>query len=202
MEKLSRILWHERELLDTLVFKLESEQLVLASGRNRWLLRAAYEVEHVLETIRLTEILRSVAADEAAGALGLHHNPSLRALAEAAEEPWRSLLLDHHEAFRAVIRAIAALADANRDLITGLVDPANPSSVGRPVFGKVAAGATAYEATGAQVGTPGPRASLSSVERADLPRVIVDLQLHPTAYRASLAASARVVQPSLLDFLR
>ena len=118
MEKLSQILWRERELLDTLLFKLEQEQLVLASGRNRWLMRAAREVEQVLETIRQTEILRSVAADEAAAALGLDHNPSLRALAEATDEPWRSILVDHHEAFLTVTREITALADANRELIT------------------------------------------------------------------------------------
>lgn len=118
MEKLSQILWRERELLDTLLFKLEQEQLVLASGRNRWLMRAASEVENVLETIRQTEILRSVAADQAAASLGLEHNPSLRVLAEATDEPWRTILSDHHEAFRTVTREITALADANRELIT------------------------------------------------------------------------------------
>lgn len=118
MEKLSQILWRERELLDTLLFKLEEEQLVLASGRNRWLMRAAREVEAVLETIRETEILRSVAADEAAASIGLGHNPSLRALAEAADEPWRGILLDHHEAFVAVTAEISALADSNKELIT------------------------------------------------------------------------------------
>lgn len=46
------------------------------------------------------------------------------------------------------------------------------------------------------------RTSLSAVENADLPKVIVDLQLQQTAYQASLAATARVMQPSLLDFLR
>lgn len=44
--------------------------------------------------------------------------------------------------------------------------------------------------------------SLSNVENADLPKVIVDLQMQQTAYQASLAATARVMQPSLLDFLR
>jgi hypothetical protein len=118
MEKLSQILWRERELLDTLLFKLELEQLVLASGRNRWLMRSAREVESVLETIRQTEILRSVAADAVAASLKLESNPSLRSLAEAADEPWRTILLDHHEAFTTITREIAALAEANRDLIT------------------------------------------------------------------------------------
>lgn len=44
--------------------------------------------------------------------------------------------------------------------------------------------------------------SLSDVENADLPKVIVQLQLQQTAYQASLAATARVNQPSLVDFLR
>ena len=40
-----RILWRERELLELLLFKLEEEQLVLASGRGRWLAHATHEVE-------------------------------------------------------------------------------------------------------------------------------------------------------------
>lgn len=118
MEKLSQILWRERELLDTLLFKLEQEQMVLASGRTRWLMRAAREVEQVLATIRETEILRSVAADQVANSIGLEYNPSLRVLAEAVDEPWRSILGDHHTAFVTVTHEISALADANRDLIT------------------------------------------------------------------------------------
>ena len=118
MEKLSQILWRERELLDTLLFKLEEEQMVLASGRTRWLVRAAREVENVLETIRETEVLRAVAADEAAASLGVGHNPSLRALAEAVDEPWRSILLDHHDAFTTATHDVVALADANHELIT------------------------------------------------------------------------------------
>ncbi|MGO4256959.1 flagellar hook-associated protein FlgL [Marmoricola sp. RAF53] len=46
------------------------------------------------------------------------------------------------------------------------------------------------------------RTSLSEVENADLPKVIVDLQMQQTAYQASLAATSKVMQPSLLDFLR
>ena len=106
MEKLSQILWLERELFDALLFKLEEQQLVLASGRTRWFVRAAREVEQVLGTLRQTEILRSIAAEEAAAAIGLAHNPSLRALAGSVDEPWCSLLLDHHEAFGAVTAGI------------------------------------------------------------------------------------------------
>ena len=51
MEKLSQILWLERELLDNLLFRLEEEQMVLASGRTRWLVKAARDVENVLARI-------------------------------------------------------------------------------------------------------------------------------------------------------
>ena len=118
MEKLSQILMRERELLETLLFKLETEQLVLASGRTRWLMRTAREVDAVLATIRETEILRSVVSDQVAAEIGLEHNPSLRALASAVDEPWRTILAEHHEAFVTLTREIGALADANRDLIT------------------------------------------------------------------------------------
>lgn len=43
---------------------------------------------------------------------------------------------------------------------------------------------------------------LSEIEDVDLPATIVDLQLQETAYQAALSATARSVQPSLLDFLR
>lgn len=118
MEKLSLILWRERELLGLLLYKLEVEQMVLAQGRSRWLMRAAQEVESVLEMLRETELLRAVAADEAAAECGLEPHPSLRALAASVEEPWRAILIDHRDAFVAMTAEVDALADTNRDLIT------------------------------------------------------------------------------------
>lgn len=45
-------------------------------------------------------------------------------------------------------------------------------------------------------------AKLSSVEGIDLAKTITDLTLQQTAYQAALGAAAKVVQPSLMDFLR
>lgn len=118
MEDLSLILWRERELLDTLLYKLEIEQLVLASGKSRWLASAAREVETVLDSIKETELLRAVAADEAARRIGLTSNPSLRSLAEATDEPWQSILLDHRDAFLDYTRQIGEIAATNRELLT------------------------------------------------------------------------------------
>ena len=44
--------------------------------------------------------------------------------------------------------------------------------------------------------------SLSEVENVDLARATMDLKMQEVAYQAGLAATARLVQPSLSDFLR
>jgi flagellar hook-associated protein 3 FlgL len=46
------------------------------------------------------------------------------------------------------------------------------------------------------------KSNLSDVEDIDLPRTIVELQMQEVAYQGALGATARVVQPSLLDFIR
>jgi flagellar hook-associated protein 3 FlgL len=43
---------------------------------------------------------------------------------------------------------------------------------------------------------------LAEVEDIDLPFTVMELQLQEVAYQASLGAAARVLQPSLVDFLR
>jgi flagellar hook-associated protein 3 FlgL len=44
--------------------------------------------------------------------------------------------------------------------------------------------------------------ALAEVESVDLPKAITELKLQEVAYQAALAATARVIQPSLMDFLR
>lgn len=44
--------------------------------------------------------------------------------------------------------------------------------------------------------------NLTETENIDLPKTIVSLQLQQTAYQAALAATAKVIQPSLVDFLK
>ena len=55
---------------------------------------------------------------------------------------------------------------------------------------------------GAQDRELGLTQQLSDVENVDLPRTIVDLQMQQVAYQAALGATSKVMQPSLLDFLR
>lgn len=46
------------------------------------------------------------------------------------------------------------------------------------------------------------RQSLSQVEDVDLPKAIMEMRIQETAYQAALQTTARVIQPSLVDFLR
>jgi flagellar hook-associated protein 3 FlgL len=46
------------------------------------------------------------------------------------------------------------------------------------------------------------KSSLSNVENIDLPKTITELQMQQVAYEAALGATAKAIQPSLLDFLR
>jgi hypothetical protein len=118
VDRLSQILWRERELLELLSFKLEVERLLLSSGRTRWLNQATREIEDVLSTMRESELMRAVAADAAADELGLEPNPSLAALADAAPEPWKAILLEHRDALVTIAREIADLSEENQDLLS------------------------------------------------------------------------------------
>ena len=46
------------------------------------------------------------------------------------------------------------------------------------------------------------QAALSDIENVDIAKAIVDVQMQEVAYQSALGATARVIQPSLLDFLR
>lgn len=118
LTELSSVLWRIRELLELLLFKLEEEQLLLASGRSRWLAHATREVEVVLEQVRQAEVLRAAYAQAAATELGLGPDASLAQIADAAPMPWFEMLHQHRKAFLTLAAEISSLAEANRDLLT------------------------------------------------------------------------------------
>ncbi|MGI5169974.1 flagellar export chaperone FlgN [Spirillospora sp. CA-253888] len=115
---LSSTLWRVRELLDLLLFKLEEEQLLLTSGKTRWLPHATREVEMVLEQVRQSEVLRATQVEAVAEELGLPPAPGIGLLAEAAGEPWSEILQQHRAAFLTVTSEITAVAELNRELLT------------------------------------------------------------------------------------
>lgn len=55
---------------------------------------------------------------------------------------------------------------------------------------------------GGEIRADAVAARLAGIEGIDLAKTITDLTLQQTAYQAALGAAAKVVQPSLMDFLR
>jgi hypothetical protein len=176
------ILWREREAIELLLFKLEEEQLVLEAGRTHWLERATREIEIVLDQIRRTEVLRAAEVDAAAGELGLAAAPSLLALAAAAPPAWDDLLGEHRTAFLALAAEVTAVAETNRELLSAGQRSAHEAML------------TLAGSTSEAYGRCGKTASVVASN--------VHLQLQQRVYQAALGAHARVIQPSLLDFLR
>ncbi|MEJ5944045.1 flagellar export chaperone FlgN [Pseudokineococcus basanitobsidens] len=118
LAELSNVLWREREVLELLLFKLEEEQLVLSSGRTRWLAHATREVEVVLDQVRGAELERAVHVDAVATEVGAPAGAGLRQLAEAAPAPWDEVLGAHRDAFLVLTSEISATAQANRDVLS------------------------------------------------------------------------------------
>lgn len=117
LANISSALWRIRELLDLLTFKLETEQVLVAAGRSRWLGRATYEVELVLEELRHADLRRTIELGDVADALGLSPDISLLELAEAAPAPWDDVLTDHRGKLISATTEISALAESNRVLL-------------------------------------------------------------------------------------
>ena len=144
---LSSILWRERDILEHLLFKLDVQQLLLMSGRAAWLVRASAEIETALEQVRLVELERAVRIERLAGELGLGSAPSLTKIAEVAEEPWKSLLTEHYEAFIELATRIQSITSLNRELASAAQQTA--AAVISSIQGDLEPALQLYEPSGA-----------------------------------------------------
>ena len=117
LSDVSDLLWRERRILETLLFKLEEERLILAAGRTRWLVHATREVEMVLDEIKHIELERAVVLDDVSANLGLGDASTLDALASSTTAPWPQIFDDHRAALLELTREICTAADANRGLL-------------------------------------------------------------------------------------
>jgi hypothetical protein len=110
--ELSMRLWHERELLEMLLFKLEVQQLLLASGNGRWMHVATREIEQVLDRLRTTGIARVVDASAVAEEWGASESATLRELVEhAPNAAWRDVFADHLRVLTQLVAEIGQLRD-------------------------------------------------------------------------------------------
>ncbi|KUM36895.1 flagellar protein FlgN [Arthrobacter sp. EPSL27] len=118
IHELSALLWRERELLDVLTFKLEEEQLLLTSGKSRWLPHGTKEVEQVLGHLAQASLARTIEASVVAEAWGLPTEASLAELAAAAPEgTWSEILTAHLNALTRQTALIKELRDSNEQYL-------------------------------------------------------------------------------------
>jgi hypothetical protein len=119
---LSQTFWHQQRLLELLLYRIEIQHLVLATGRSRWAEHAAREVEETLELVREEELLRATQVAAIGAGLGVDPDLSLRELVEASPEPWNEIFRDHQRAFVELVDEIEASSKANRDLLRRSLD--------------------------------------------------------------------------------
>lgn len=118
IHELSALLWRERELLDVLTFKLEEEQLLLTSGKSRWLPHGTREVEQVLEHLSQASLTRTIEAAVVAESWGLPSDAALGDLAAAAPPgPWADILTAHLKALIRQTEVIRELRDSNEQYL-------------------------------------------------------------------------------------
>lgn len=158
--ELSHILWRLRELTSLLVYRLEVQQLVLLSGRVRWVNIATEDVDAVIEAIRREEEVRTELLTQLAPRLGTTAEATLRDLCELAPSPWDVVLAEHQAEFLTLAAEAEDAARDNRELLhQGLNDVRDflDSVRGR------GPDASAEQSYGARAGNVGSHVPASSV---------------------------------------
>ena len=119
MRALADTLWHLRDLLDLLSHRLETEHLLIASGRIKRLALAVRETDAVLEELRAGELARAAEAEAACRVLGLPVEATLAEVAATAPAPWGEILEGHRDALRELATEVATLTESAAETAGG-----------------------------------------------------------------------------------
>lgn len=112
--ELSMHLMREREMLELLLFKLDVQQMLLASGRTRWIPQTVNEIERVLAAMPVTALTRDTLVVAVADEWGVPDATTLRDLIDAApSDAWREVLNGHLEAMLALAAEIGEMKRIN-----------------------------------------------------------------------------------------
>ncbi len=152
LTELGHVLWRQRDLILRLIYRLEVQRLVLASGRSQWIALATEDVDDAIEDVQRQEVVRAALVDDLARPLGTRPDASLRELIEAAPAPWDLVLAEHHTEFLRLANDAEEAARNNRDILQqGLVDVRDLlesyGSSPESAYGDRATGATAPPTT-------------------------------------------------------
>ncbi|MFJ4037750.1 flagellar protein FlgN [Microbacterium sp. NPDC090007] len=149
---LSVHLLRQRELMELLLFKLEELEMLVTTGRTRWVRHASAEVERVIEAIGAGALARDGVFVEVAREWGVPEAMTLRELVEVAPgEAWREVMQSHLEVMTQLADEIAQKRSAvDRHLRTALrVTQETIAGLGEPTG--------EYAATGSRLTAPSSR---------------------------------------------
>lgn len=188
LQDVSNILWRERNLLELLAFKLDSERLLARAGRTRWLARADHEVEMVIDELKAVELERGITVQALGEQLGLSGDSTLLLLADTAPGEWAGILADHRRALLELARDVDRSARRSRRTPAKVINVANTGRADDR-------GAVAVSRALADIVQP-PRTDAPASGRRTTRSV-------STRQRATGRPDAVVARlPSLVDFLR
>lgn len=115
LEDLADVLWAERHLVEYLLFKLVTANLLLAAEERRFVPKAMDEVERVMQRLSDVESRREAALLPLARRWGVAADElSLAALATRAEEPMATVFGDLHREFLSLTAEIEQTSAENR----------------------------------------------------------------------------------------
>ena len=123
MAELADTLWYERRLLEYLLFKLVSANLVLIADDRRFVGPAIAEVDAVMAEIRRAEDQRSDVVADVAAEFGVAPAAvGLEFLVANAPDALRATFEDHRTVFMNLVNEIEILTKENRRLATVALD--------------------------------------------------------------------------------
>lgn len=117
LEHLQASLEDELDALRGATFRLEVQQAVLTTGRQRWLSDATAELEVAVGGLQRAEDTLREALASAATSLRLSPEATLREVAGAAPDPWGVVFARHREDVVAAIDTLSRLETTNRMLL-------------------------------------------------------------------------------------
>lgn len=117
LERLALCLGQQLTALRHLCFKFEIQEVVLTSGRQKWLDETTAELERAVDSLQGTDRELRDALQRAAVAVSLSPEATVREVAAAVPEPWSYVLDEHRNGMQQLIDRVTQLSRSNRQLL-------------------------------------------------------------------------------------
>lgn len=117
LERLALCLGQQVAALRHLCFKFEIQEVVLTSGRQKWLGETTAELEQAVAALHERDQAVREALAAAAVAVKLSPESTVREVAAAVPEPWNYVLEEHRKGLHELLERVGQLSRTNRQLL-------------------------------------------------------------------------------------